>query len=360
MTSRILLFTVLATLLVYYSSAQRVTDITVSGHITGEKGLRLIRNSRSDSTFNNTFLNTGQNLYKARITIPAPELITLAADGFTKVLLLAPGFNLEISIHDSAGVNSIELSGAGAKLQKDYETFRDENMSSYDKTFRISTHTERTKLLSEKLALTDKIVTRQLKDYFCYRIIGLSIDLSADVFQLNENKLAWQPAFTSIAESYLKKHLDDRYNIKLDSFLTAMKCRPAPDFALYDTEGKKHNFSEMAGKVIYIDFWASWCAPCRVESGYLKTLKKAYGNQNNIVFVGIAIADINWKRAILEDKPDWLQLRDANGKVAAAYGVAGLPRYVLIGKDGKVADHNAPAPSKKEELTSKINKLLKQ
>ncbi|RYG03508.1 MAG: TlpA family protein disulfide reductase [Chitinophagaceae bacterium] len=365
MRRRILLFTILATLLAYQSIAQRVTDITFSGRIPAGAEIMLTARSAmneisSDKSFNNIFKAAGKDILKGRVSIPAPKLVSLSVDGLTKDLMIAPGFNLNIRLSDSMGSKVFTLSGPGAILNRDYEAFSNQYMRAFRESYLSTQHIRGLELMTEKLRHTDEVVTRQLRDYFCYEIIGLSIDKSADVFQLNENKLAWQSYFTAIGEPYLKKELDDRYSLKLDSFLTAMNGRPAPDFALFDAAGKRHSFDEMAGKVIYIDFWASWCAPCRVESGYLKSLKKNYSDEKNIVFVGIAIADINWKRAIMEDKPDWLQLRDTNGKVAAAYGVAGLPRYVLIGKDGKVSDHNAPAPSHKEELMIKIDKLLKQ
>lgn len=360
MINRNLLITVLAGLLGYGSVAQRVTDISVTGSIPPGERLRLTPASGggTDTSFNNIFTDTKPG--QARITLPAPMLVNFSTGELNRQLMVAPGFNLSIRIHDSAGLNQLVLSGPGARLNEEYEAFNKNQLASYNEVYAEAQPQTRIQLMSEKLKLTDKINTRQLRDYFSSYLIGLSIDSSADVFQLNENKIAWQTFFTAIAEPYYKNTLDSRYNSRLDSFLTAMNGRPAPDFALYDPAGKRHNFSEMAGKVIYIDFWASWCAPCRVESGNIKKLKKEYASEKDLVFVGIAIADINWKRAILEDQPDWLQLRDANGKVAAAYGVAGLPRYVLIGKDGKVADHNAPAPGNKAELKIKIDKLLKQ
>ena len=85
-----------------------------------------------------------------------------------------------------------------------------------------------------------------------------------------------------------------------------------------------------------------------------------YNQRADIAFIGVAVSDkmSDWKRALKQDKPRWLQLHDSNTFVVNAYAVSGVPRYILIDKNGNVLDFNAPPPSQHAELTAIIDKAL--
>ena len=120
--------------------------------------------------------------------------------------------------------------------------------------------------------------------------------------------------------------------------------------------------SKQKGKLILFDFWASWCAPCRREIPYAEQLKKNYKDKN-IVFITISTdSDINgWKKAAREEglvsENDFLLLNSDHAAFVKRYNINMIPRYMLIGKDGKVLSDDAPRPSdlKLKEL---INRYL--
>ena len=158
----------------------------------------------------------------------------------------------------------------------------------------------------------------------------------------------------------LRNDIHKRYNQKLNSLTAAQQGKPAPTFKLRDTTGKVHSLEDFKGKLVYIELWASWCLPCRLETPYMHSIMSRYSNRSDIAFIGVAVADRlqDWKRAIRQDKPRWLQLHDNGTFVANAYAASSVPRYILIDKSGNVINFYAPPPSEKAKLVAILDKEL--
>ncbi|RYF92333.1 MAG: TlpA family protein disulfide reductase, partial [Chitinophagaceae bacterium] len=201
---------------------------------------------------------------------------------------------------------------------------------------------------------------RSLKDFLFYTLIREAIDSSDQLLTLNDYKTLYQSYMQQLAFGSFRNDIDRRYNYKLNLLTSAQLGSPAPLFKLMDSSGKMHRLEDFKGKLVYIDLWASWCLPCRLETPYMHSLIKKYSNRSDIAFIGVAISDKmqDWKRALRQDKPRWLQLRDNNTYVANAYAATSVPRYVLIDKRGNVLNFNAPAPSEQVKLIAIIDKEL--
>jgi len=140
------------------------------------------------------------------------------------------------------------------------------------------------------------------------------------------------------------------------------------DATLYDLSSEQyHNLSlkdildKYKGKVIYLDFWASWCGPCKREMPYSQQLKKQLDGKD-VVFLYFSTDNnaVKWENAISQMNINGIHYR-ANPKVRneiiQEFNLQYIPRYVLIDKQGKVVDYNAKRPSN-PQVKQDIEKLL--
>ena len=116
--------------------------------------------------------------------------------------------------------------------------------------------------------------------------------------------------------------------------------KAAPDFALKDLQGNLYHFSDAKGTVRLVDFWATWCAPCRQEIPMFKDLHAAYGPKG-FTLVGIAMDDegVDKVKPYVDDlKLPYLTLIGDEGVVDAFGGVVGFPTKFLIDREGRIVD----------------------
>lgn len=165
--------------------------------------------------------------------------------------------------------------------------------------------------------------------------------------------------FKSMLKSY-----KEYFTRKLEIRQLLAKGTPSPMFTDYENhEGGTSSLSDFEGKFVYIDIWATWCGPCKVEFPYLKTLEASYRDKN-IEFVSISVDDARrsgtiekaheaWKTMVSEKKLTGVQLFTGTGWKAdfvQDYKVDGIPRFILIAPDGTIVNADAPRPSSKKLL----------
>lgn len=123
------------------------------------------------------------------------------------------------------------------------------------------------------------------------------------------------------------------------------------DPTLISPDGKKCTLTSLLGKkVVYIDIWATWCGPCCREIPYLDKLVESYKGNDKIEFVSISCdQDAQaWLRKIGNDRPSWPQYifsADTGFDFMKSMGIQGIPRFMIIGKNGKIVDPDAIRPS---------------
>ncbi len=143
----------------------------------------------------------------------------------------------------------------------------------------------------------------------------------------------------------------------------------ANQLLLKDIHGKPTNLNILLkknrGKVIYVDFWASWCVPCREEMPPSAKLRELYKGKD-VVFVYLAFKDqeSSWKKAVeqegLSEVPDnFLITNPKNSKILEKLKLELIPRYIIFDKQGNIVEVNAPRPSDQQAATT-IDKYLKQ
>jgi thiol-disulfide isomerase/thioredoxin len=136
--------------------------------------------------------------------------------------------------------------------------------------------------------------------------------------------------------------------------------RPAPDFTVELLAGSKFRLSGQRGKVVVLDFWASWCAPCVKSLPELTALSGEF-DPEKVRFVAVNIQETrdDAGQAAARLKLDVHVALDADGRVAARYGAVSIPYTVVVGPDGKLARAFAGyGPRWAEELKQAIRRVL--
>lgn len=136
----------------------------------------------------------------------------------------------------------------------------------------------------------------------------------------------------------------------------------APEFAEADTMGNMISLSSFRGQYVLIDFWASWCGPCRRENPNIVKLFKEYKNEK-FTIIGVSLDRATdrekWMAAIHKDGLIWTQVSDLNfwdSKTAVLYAVRGIPQNFLLDPDGKIIGKNLRG----NDLTDKLSEIFKR
>lgn len=144
----------------------------------------------------------------------------------------------------------------------------------------------------------------------------------------------------------------------------------APDFTLTTFDGQRLTLSQLRGKAVVVNFWASWCLPCRDEAPALQRAWEKY-RERGLVLIGVDYADTvtDAKKFIAEFKQTYPNGPDVGTRISQAYRISGVPETYFIGRDGRLlagtdatgrANGNYIGPVPESVLIERIEKMLGQ
>nr|WP_294928618.1 TlpA disulfide reductase family protein [uncultured Flavobacterium sp.] len=185
----------------------------------------------------------------------------------------------------------------------------------------------------------------------------------SDIESLAKGKL--DPEFqTALKNAFEQFNQYAAQNYESASKTNKLKGKPSPNFDYENYKGGKTKLSDLKGKYVYIDLWATWCGPCRAEIPFLQKIEEKYHGKN-IEFVSISIdkaKDIDkWKKFVADKNLGGVQLfadKDWESEFVMSYGVTGIPRFILIDPNGNILNPDADRPSS-AELQTQLDALLK-
>lgn len=183
-----------------------------------------------------------------------------------------------------------------------------------------------------------EIKSTQLQEKFAYDLGKYRMVYSKDVDSLYKRVMEF------IVDTAKRSEITLQYtrlkNMKVGSQSTS--------FTFKDINGNDVSLESLKGKFVYIDIWATWCGPCIAEIPFLKALEDTLKGKE-IVFVSICMNDVraSWEKMVVNSKLGGIQLfaENSNDPFFLNYLVSGVPRFILLDKDGKIMDANAKRPS---------------
>ncbi len=209
---------------------------------------------------------------------------------------------------------------------------------------------EGTELIKKSKSMMDSVRLMQKEFRNKHPELAYSASLLRYDYELMRTFDKYEEAFNAFTPEVQKSLA----GVRISTFIANVKASrvgaEAPDFTLATLDGQEVTLSAYRGKYVLLDFWGSWCGPCRESSPMLVELyNKLKEKAANIEFIGIACSergDENWIKAIESDGLPWIQLNDAHsvkGKsIQATYAIDGVPTCILISPEGVIIHKEHP------------------
>jgi len=135
--------------------------------------------------------------------------------------------------------------------------------------------------------------------------------------------------------------------------------KPAPEFALTDASGRTASLAQYRGKVVLLDFWATWCGGCKHEIPWFEEFSKTYGS-NGLAVVGVSLDVEGWKvlKPFLAQHPISYRIVLGGEAMSKQYGIDGMPDTFLIDQQGRIAAAYKSGVVDKEDMEANIKAML--
>ncbi len=258
------------------------------------------------------------------------------------IIYLRNGYDVVLNFDSNDFPNSIQFEGEGAStnnyLTTKLQFIKNEKLDNYKSVFELNKDAFDSRMIE---------VSQQLDD-----LLTNANDIDTEVLKVEkENNI-------KLIDFYKSNYVKENTN-----YAAFKKGSPSPKFNYPDTNGKNVSLDDLKGKYVYVDVWATWCGPCKREIPFLKKMDEEYKG-TDLVILSMSIDKMEhkdkWLKMVKDENLQGIQImadKDWNSDFVRAYNIQGIPRFILIDKDGNIYDANAPRPSnpKLKELLNSLD-----
>jgi len=263
------------------------------------------------------------------------------------IIILEPNQNLHIDIDANSLMKPKNIKGSEDTKQV-YSILENLNVfkaqedvldAEYQKVYGTAEQDSIGKILLDKFQQIEKQKTDYLIDEINKKPTMATM-LFIDQLKIGENLDLYEKVDNILYNKYPENAFITDLHGKIAGKLRLAIGRPAPEINLASPEGANIKLSSLKGKIVLIDFWASWCGPCRRESPEMVKIYKEYHDKGfEIYSVSLDKERSSWLKAIEDDGLNWIHVSDLrywSSVAAKEYGVGSIPFTVLLDKEGKI------------------------